>query len=586
MIYGKRFACLLAALLVIALLAGCGDTEAPAAETEQPVGTAPADSTAAPQTTAPPAEDGVIHVTNVDELLAAIAPNAVIELAAGDYDLTTAQNYGKTSRGVRYDWDLIGDPGEYELILAFVDHLTIRGENAAETRLLTRPRNSNVILFDNCRDLTVENLTIGHTEGNLCNGGVLRFDNCKDVRVNGCALFGCGIVGVWGHGCEDLSVKDSRIYECSDAAVSVDGCQNVRVENCEIDRQGKEGLAASSLFRSSNGDGFVVVGNRIHDNNAAYLLDCFFTRNAFFLSNEVCDNRLEKAVFYYKMLPGVVAGCVFTDNGAPAWISANSPDPVSADGTALDAGALESMTLEVLDPDMPFPDLGLNGSIDIEPGGTVTVHSADEFLMSIGPDRTIVLDASLIDLSSAAGYGKIGSDYYFWEECFDGMQLVIRDVSGLTIRASSEDAKATTVSALPRYAEVLRFNNCSDIELIGFTLGHTQEPGACSGGVLYFDLCSSVHIERCRLYGCGILGIQAYNCSDLSLRETEIYECSQGAGSIYNTRGVSFDNCNIHDVPSAHFVFYACSGLSWNGEAITANGNYDVGADGKLTQTD
>ena len=36
----------------------------------------------------------VVKVSTVDELLAALAPDTVIELEAGTYDLTTASDYG------------------------------------------------------------------------------------------------------------------------------------------------------------------------------------------------------------------------------------------------------------------------------------------------------------------------------------------------------------------------------------------------------------------------------------------------------------------------------------------------------------
>jgi hypothetical protein len=102
--------------------------------------------------------------------------------------------------------------------------------------------------------------------------------------------------------------------------------------------------------------------------------------------------------------------------------------------------------------------------------------------------------------------------------------------------------------------------------------------------VLYFQNCDQVMIEKMRLYGCGILGIQASYCSSLSILRTEIYECSQGAGQFFQTDGISFTDCDVHDVPSPAFRFTECGDKTWNGEPLSGlNGMYDVNADGTLS---
>ena len=56
---------------------------------------------------------------------------------------------------------------------------------------------------------------------------------------------------------------------------------------------------------------------------------------------------------------------------------------------------------------------------------TVTVTTADEFLASIAPNTEIIVDAELIDWSTANGYGKTNGEYYRWEDPFDGPELII-----------------------------------------------------------------------------------------------------------------------------------------------------------------
>jgi len=579
MTYKKSTARVLAAVLALALLAGCGVAAGPAAETAPP--------SAAPAETPRPAPTGggggEVHVSTVDELLAAIAPDSTIVLAPGDYDLSTAADYGHAPEGAFYAWGPAGEKG-FELLISNVDNLTIRGEDPETTRLLVEPRYANVLHFDSCVAVRVEGLTAGHTDGAYCTGGVLRFYNCEGVSVTDCGLFGCGTIGVWAEYCRNVSVKGSHIYECSVSAVSVNRCRNVRVEDCDVYDHGlREGQgAAMNLFNALYSDGFVVYNNRVWNNDAQYLLNCAYTRNAFFLSNDVHENKYESAVFAFEQYPCVVDGCAFDDDSR-FWVLDHSIEPVGVDGLPLDAAALESMTHHDSDPDIVFPSTSLEAATEVAPGGSITVRTADEFVRAIGPDRTIILDGALFDLSTASSYGSTGGEYYYWQESVDGPELVVEGVSGLSIIAAEKDAAATTIAAIPRYANVLHFKSCSAIDLIGFTAGHTEEPGYCSGGVLYFEDCHRVRVEHCRLYGCGVLGVQTMQGTDFEINETEIFDCSLGAGQFFQTDGICFTGCDVHDVPSPAFRFRECGDVTWDGVPVAGN-RLDVDASGAVTQ--
>ena len=118
---------MLAAVLALVLLAGCGMAAGPAAS--------------AGEVAAAPADDNAIRVTNVDELLAAIAPNTVIELAAGIYDLSTASNYGTDTHSSYYSWNGVysNDEMAAELVIQNVDGLTLRGAGLEETTIAAVP---------------------------------------------------------------------------------------------------------------------------------------------------------------------------------------------------------------------------------------------------------------------------------------------------------------------------------------------------------------------------------------------------------------------------------------------------------------
>ncbi|MBO6014119.1 MAG: right-handed parallel beta-helix repeat-containing protein [Oscillospiraceae bacterium] len=569
----------LAAVLALVLLAGCGAVAGPAAKPEE-TGSAPENTE-------------MIRVATVDELLAAIAPDRVIELAAGTYDLSTASDYAGASSNPYYAWnEVYASDGEgtcAELELKNLYNFTLTGEGMEKTVISAVPRYANVIRFSNCRDLNVSNLTAGHTkEPGFCAGGVLYFAGCAGAQVDRCGLFGCGTVGVSAFDTRDLAVTGSDIYECSFGAVELVSCRTVRVEDCEIHDHGKRPGQGSAMFLFSvyDSNGLTIVNNRIRDNSVQNLLTCGRTKDTLFLSNEVRNNDVVTSMFTFEQFGAVVDGCAFTenDNRGNRWYNSTGIFAYDAEGNELDAEALSSMTLRQIDPASIRPAQSIKPMTEVAPGGSVEVTTVDEFLAAIGPDRTIVLRGKEFDLSTAENYGGISGEYYYWSQAFDGPELVIHDLGGLTIQGNAEDPSGVAVSAVPRYANVLNFTNCTNIQLFDFTAGHTKEPGECAGGVLHLDFCSDFRTDNMRLYGCGVLGLQTANCSSLDIRRTEIYECSQGAAHFFQTDGIVFTDCDIHDVPSPMLVFNECGDKIWNETPISGlSGEYDVDESGALT---
>lgn len=196
----------------------------------------------------------------------------------------------------------------------------------------------------------------------------------------------------------------------------------------------------------------------------------------------------------------------------------------------------------------------------------VTVTTADEFLAAIGSDTEIIVEAERIDLSTAAGYGSASTEYYRWDDPFDGPELVITGVSNLTIRGAGEDRTATVISAVPRYADVLTFENCSNIHVKGITAGHTEEPGYCLGGVLFFQNSQNILVENCGLFGCGTVGVNAYSSKDIQIVNNEIYECSVGGVEFTNCDMVNVDGNTFRDIDGPAFRIYDCGTITCNGE--------------------
>ena len=208
-----------------------------------------------------------------------------------------------------------------------------------------------------------------------------------------------------------------------------------------------------------------------------------------------------------------------------------------------------------------------------EAQNTVTVTTADEFLAAVAPNTEIIVDAELIDWSTASGYGTANGEYYRWEDPFDGPELIITGVSNLTIRGAGEDHTVNVLSAVPRYAYVVMFENCSNIHVKGLTVGHTEEPGSCRGGVLGFRNGQDILVEDCGLYGCGTVGVMGESSKNMQIVNNDIYECSVAGVEFTNCDDVNVDGCAIRDIgtaeyPGTDFRVYGCGTITCNGEPV------------------
>ena len=540
----KKLISLMIAAIMLLSLAACGEApDSSAAETEPP------------ETSAPKTEDGrtVTEVTTVDELLAAIAPDTVIELTGQRYMLTEASDYGTGSGSGYYRWDT-GDGAE--LVIENVTGLTIRAANR-DTCIVTEPRWVNVLHFIGCEDITLEGFTAGHTDGAYCSGGVLCFENTKGVTVDGCSLYGCGTEGVTTYSCEDVAVTGSEIWNCSQGAAFIYDSKNVSFDNCDF-----HGITAEfGMFRTIDSDKFALLNSTIRDSSGDVFFNSSRSSGVYIGGCEVSGNKFRN-MFASELVPVTVEGCTLGNNDIIDWYADmeklgslyENSKAVDPDGNVYTYSELQEMQkTENAVWNAYVPEVASTPEVAVSEDGKVHVTTVDEFLAAIAPDTTIYLEPGVYDLSTAAGCGVTETDRYRWDLRFDGPSLVITGVDGLTIEGAG--AESVTIAAVPRYADVLGFERCAGLTLRGFTAGHTEEKGYCTGGVLYFDLCDDAVIDGCALFGCGIMGITAGSCADMNVSNTEIYDCEYGAVTLNDSNAV-FDNCDIHDNGGPDFQLY------------------------------
>lgn len=544
----KKLISLMIAAIMLLSLAACGEAPDSSAEETEP-----------PETSAPKTEDGrpVTEVTTVDELLAAIAPDTVIELTGQRYMLTEASDYGTGSGSGYYRWDT-GDGAE--LVIENVTGLTIRAANR-DTCIVTEPRWVNVLHFIGCEDITLEGFTAGHTDGAYCSGGVLCFENTKGVTVDGCSLYGCGTEGVTTYSCEDVAVTGSEIWNCSQGAAFIYDSKNVSFDNCDF-----HGITAEfGMFRTIDSDKFALLNSTIRDSSGDVFFNSSRSSGVYIGGCEVSGNKF-RDMFASELIPVTVEGCALGDNDIIDWYADmeklgslyENSKAVDHERNVYSYSELQNMqktenaVWNAYVPEVSTPEVAVSED------GKVHVMTVDEFLAAIAPDTTIYLEPGVYDLSTAAGCGVTETDRYRWDLRFDGPSLVITGVDGLTIEGAG--AESVTIAAVPRYADVLGFERCAGLTLRGFTAGHTEEKGYCTGGVLYFDLCDDAVIDGCALFGCGIMGITASNCDDMNVSNTEIYDCEYGAVTLNDSNAV-FDNCDIHDNGGPDFQLYGSTAI-------------------------
>ncbi|MBQ9459573.1 MAG: hypothetical protein IJU66_06530 [Oscillospiraceae bacterium] len=187
--------------------------------------------------------------------------------------------------------------------------------------------------------------------------------------------------------------------------------------------------------------------------------------------------------------------------------------------------------------------------------GSISVRSVLELTEAIRPGAKLVIEPGRYNLTDFLGAFSDEQACSAWNEShqyvqiipvYDGVELEIRDVSGLSIRGGSERTSGTELVVEPRNAAVLHFLDCSDISLEGITMGHT-ETGACNGNVLDFMGCSRVSLRAMDLYGCGVYGVCVSEGSTwLSVSDSVIRDCSAGPFMIV-------------DAPEGEFRFTDCS---------------------------
>lgn len=203
-----------------------------------------------------PADESEHNVKSVEELLEAIKPGASITIAQGEYNLTDfLAGYSDYA-----DYNAWNENHEYvelrevydgmEIVIKNVEGLQISGEEGdEEVEIVTEPRYSTVLNFENCTDIKLTRLIMGHTNAGDCSGDVLGFVNTREINLSFLELYGCGVYGIsCMEACGNLYAADVRIHSCTYGPISIwDSVGKIEFDSC--------------IFSESNGGGYYDGGS-------------------------------------------------------------------------------------------------------------------------------------------------------------------------------------------------------------------------------------------------------------------------------------------------------------------------------------
>lgn len=168
---------------------------------------------------------------------------------------------------------------------------------------------------------------------------------------------------------------------------------------------------------------------------------------------------------------------------------------------------------------------------------SITVENTEELLNAIAPNRTLQLSRGAFMLSDIDAAWR--SPYARFEEVYDGYELVISNVENLKL--VGVDNTLSRIVTRPRYADVLKFENCRNIEFDNLELAHTGDAGFCRGSVFGFVDCEDVRIGRCVMIGSGTHGIEANGLKQLRCNDSIIRDCTYGILCLLEASDVEFE---------------------------------------------
>ena len=235
-----------------------------------------------------------------------------------------------------------------------------------------------------------------------------------------------------------------------------------------------------------------------------------------------------------------------------------------------------------------YEQVGWDYSFEYE--NPVYVSTTEEFINAIDHGTAILMEPGVYNLTEYLENNYVPGywgDDSLWQPTgalvdfrLDGPELVVCNINDLVIRSVDPDAPAEIVCE-PRYADVLTFFNCDNLQLIDLVMGHTPEQGTCEGDVLMLKHCINATLQELDLYGCGAYALIAEDCGNIYTFLGKMHDCSYGIACLTDVGSAEFDNvafCDcrqytMFELFDSAAAFYDCSFERLEGNLISAYGD-------------
>jgi hypothetical protein len=261
------------------------------------------------------------HPATPQEFADSMISNSNIRLSSIDYYLHNIRNgyYENIYFEPVHDGD--------NIVIRNIENVRIQGSSDGLTRLLVSPQYSNTLNFENCTNLVLENLTLGHSpELGSCIGGVIRLTNCTNITIINSDIFGSGTEGLTIRHVTGLKVVKCVIRDCTYGILSIEDSSDIDLSDC-VFQSNKEfygiGICTSKDIRFSEcqiinntatAESLIAVtssakvlfsGGAISGNKAKRLstnddrveiIDCNVGKNDFFADAEEADAGIDPYV--------------------------------------------------------------------------------------------------------------------------------------------------------------------------------------------------------------------------------------------------------------------------------------------------
>ncbi len=237
-------------------------------------------------------------ITNVKEFVTNIGPDRTLHLRKGRYNLSTISKINNSSmvypKGTKYK--------ATGYVIHDTKNLIIRCEKGAE--IVTNNLSDYVLSFVKCKNITIENLFLGHvkkkSENDIdCSSGVLDFRSSENLKITGTTLYGCGESGLTLSDSKDLLFKNSVIRHCLLWAVISDNSRNLIFKN-SVFRNNGSNFSSGDFFRFSDSKNVTIIGSTIKNNRDKnnYLFDVSDGSRNIVIKNTYIYNNQYKRLYY------------------------------------------------------------------------------------------------------------------------------------------------------------------------------------------------------------------------------------------------------------------------------------------------